>query len=439
MIVIKVAEGKTELEEVFRLRHLVCKIQDGKFPDVNFTGWMINDEFDLDEKHTIILVAYKNGKPIGTIRCVEDFNNRLPLADGYNIDALRRSRGYKSPLFAVGWLAVDENYRRSKGLLANLFRFLAALAIEQRGCKDAVATINHVIMPLVSRLGFKKIADKFWSKSIGNWIVPMYATEEDFAEVLFEETLPPELTLFAESPERRIYNQGEILCSEGELGNTAFFIKRGSVSVLKRQDQTDYRIAVLGSGNLVGEMALYGDKTRRSATIKANIETVAMVLEREKLFKTLDDPKKALMLLNILMDRICQLDSHIASHREVGIYDAGDDTISVPQKLLVQSRRIREMNERLTAVEAGGKIGKDIIKFLVTLYHEKMWDDYLVDDSQEIHSASWIALQIGATKQELSPFIAQLLKAGVIKEEEGGEITVLDVERLKDFVFEIEI
>ncbi|MCG2690565.1 helix-turn-helix domain-containing protein, partial [Candidatus Parcubacteria bacterium] len=83
--------------------------------------------------------------------------------------------------------------------------------------------------------------------------------------------------------------------------------------------------------------------------------------------------------------------------------------------------------------------GKDIIKFLVTLYHEKMWDDYLVDDSQEIHSASWIALQIGATKQELSPFIAQLLKAGVIKEEEGGEITVLDVERLKDFVFEIEI
>lgn len=438
MIVIKVAERKTELEEAFKLRHLVYKTQDGKFPNVNFSGEMIRDEFDFNKERTIVLVAYKDGKTIGTIRCVEDFEDKLPLVDDYSIDKLRRCRGYKSPLFAVGMLAVDENYRRSKGLLANLFRFLTALAIE-RGCKDAVATINHAIAPLVSRLGFKKIADRFWSASVGNWIVPVYATEDDFAEVLFEETVPPELILFTESSERRIYNSGEILCKEGERGDSAFFIKRGSVSVLKRQCQADYKIAILGARNLVGEMTLYGDKTRRSATIKANTETVVMVLERQKLLNALGDSKKAEMLLNILTDRICQLNSRIAGGREANIYGAADYTIPVAQKLLVQSQRIREMNERLTAARVGGKIGKDLVNLLATLYYEKLWDDYLVDDSQEIYSVGWIALQIGATEQELLPFIAQLLKAGVIKQEEGGEITVLDVDRLKDFVFEIEI
>lgn len=539
MIVIKVAKINKTLDDAGRLRWLVYKIQDGKFPGKEFPNNIMLDKYDTSGYSTVF-VAYKvidgNEIPIATIRLTKDSKElELPLVDNYDIKELRRKRKFTSPLFSVGMLAVDKNYKRTRGLLLNLVRFLTAQAIEQ-GCEDVVATINWEIEKMLSSLGLNRFADEFWSSSVGNWVIPIYGTVAELEKKIHRRILPPELFLFAsykEIEEMVVYKKGEILCREGERGATAFVIMGGSVNIWKSSKSKKYLLRVVGPDSLVGEMALLEDK-ERSATIEANAdETAVLILERKKLLKVIEDPNKALTLLSALTERICRLDSRInieavfLGEEEVIIplptkllsfvkelesreYKEGDiiceegtpgeeafiiekgkvqikkdkTTIAIlPQgslfgeialirggkrsatvkvitpktKLrvlrkkdllgnkeflkylcLLQSLRVRKMNELITAAEdKKGKICDNLIKALLTLHLEEMWKDFW--EEGETRGADWLAGQVGVSSEILLPYINQLKKGAIIKQEETGEITVLDVEKLKDFIFEIEI
>jgi CRP-like cAMP-binding protein len=60
------------------------------------------------------------------------------------------------------------------------------------------------------------------------------------------------------------FGEGETLCREGEIGRQAFVVLRGEAVV----EIGGSRVATLGPGAVVGEMALI-DRGRRSATVTA--------------------------------------------------------------------------------------------------------------------------------------------------------------------------
>jgi sulfate permease, SulP family len=80
----------------------------------------------------------------------------------------------------------------------------------------------------------------------------------------------------------REFNRGDVVCREGDAGDRMWLIMKGSVSVRLRTDghHQSRRIAGLGRGTTVGEMALV-ESVPRSATIVADENVVSYELLRD--------------------------------------------------------------------------------------------------------------------------------------------------------------
>ncbi len=80
----------------------------------------------------------------------------------------------------------------------------------------------------------------------------------------------------------RIYMPGEFLCREGEPGRELFFITEGRVKVCRLVDGKEMDLAELGSGSIVGEMAVI-DQSPRSASVVAMERTRVIPMTSGKL------------------------------------------------------------------------------------------------------------------------------------------------------------
>lgn len=342
------------------IRKKVIQDQDGKFPNTVFRNNLMLDGYDTNG-YTTVLVAYLlvNGNeiPIASIRLIIDSKLGLPLVDNYNIDELRKKRIYQVPLCSVGMLVVDKKYQKTtRGLLLSMIRFLAAVAVEQ-GCKDIVATINFEIEKLMFTIGLKRFGDSFYSETVGNTIVPVYGTIEELEKVLHRRILPSEFDFligYDEIEEMAVYNKGEDLCEEGEAGDMAFFITEGRVGIFKKNG-AEYKIASVGPGNIVGEMALLDwEDNKRCATIKAVVSgTEVLVLERDKLLQCMTDPAKTLAILAKLTERLCELNKKIKKTT----IDQVEKAIPLPKKLKTQKKIKRVECEKDRIIITQGEFG----------------------------------------------------------------------------------
>ena len=66
----------------------------------------------------------------------------------------------------------------------------------------------------------------------------------------------------------KLYQDGEIIIRQGEVGNCMYVIQEGKVDVLIESDGKEVRIAVREQGDFIGEMAIF-ERDVRSATVRA--------------------------------------------------------------------------------------------------------------------------------------------------------------------------
>ena len=85
-------------------------------------------------------------------------------------------------------------------------------------------------------------------------------------------------TLIAMAPPLT-YPDGYVLCIEGRIGTSAYIIAQGAVDVLRRLGTDDRLLAALGSGAMVGQMALIDDAPR-SARVVVRGQSVILKLDR---------------------------------------------------------------------------------------------------------------------------------------------------------------
>ncbi len=71
--------------------------------------------------------------------------------------------------------------------------------------------------------------------------------------------------------------QNEVLFKEGEASESMFVIKKGRLSIFKPKGQSEIELAVVGAGQMVGEMAFF-DRKPRSASAKAITDTEVIEL-----------------------------------------------------------------------------------------------------------------------------------------------------------------
>jgi D-lactate dehydrogenase len=139
------------------------------------------------------------------------------------------------------------------------------------------------------------------------------------------------LEILQSNLKRAAFKPGDIICREGESGNSMFVLESGNIRVLKRgKDNIEVDITVLGPGEVAGIMSLFGDD-RRSATLTAADEVVLWEMrdtEFQALLSAHPPISRALLqtLSGYLRENIrvvADLRSHDVDNRlKVGVFDS---------------------------------------------------------------------------------------------------------------------
>ena len=110
----------------------------------------------------------------------------------------------------------------------------------------------------------------------------------------------------------KVYQDGEIIVRQGEIGNAMYVIQSGKAEVVEEVNGKAVPLAVLGENDFFGEMALFEDQAR-SATVRALGAVRVLTVDKKTLLRRIQqDPTLAFRMLEHLCHRLRKLDSEHA-------------------------------------------------------------------------------------------------------------------------------
>jgi CRP-like cAMP-binding protein len=315
---LKVAQTAKELDDVFWVRRRVYVAQEGKFGGKHNTGRYLTDRFDA-HPNCANLIAYEGEEPVATIRLNLDDGVGLPPEQLFDFarerrrieDAWRRQTGEPAKIGSAGMLAVRRGWRRRRDVIRALFK-LAGNVGKSWNATHILVAANHENANMYQRVGFSPLAEKIWNAEIGNYVVPLVSTFADF----YARTVGPRLDgvdllrCFSSHFQRVVFRTGERIFSEYDEADECYVIDVGSVKITtsETRDGRELSFAVLGSGEIFGEMALIDAKTR-SANAIAVTDTEVIALRRADFMEGLKQhPDRLDLVLNFISDRLRRMD-----------------------------------------------------------------------------------------------------------------------------------
>lgn len=175
-----------------------------------------------------------------------------------------------------------------------------------------------------------------------------------------KDPLDPRSDLDSKNPRvlsREVFYQGSTIVHQGDIGYRAYYIERGRVEILVQDGGHEMRVAVMGPGDIFGEMSLI-TKDPRSATVRTLEECVCTVIsldEMEGKIKGIKDPAIS-ALIHVLVDRLREVTkAQVSTHRStyVGRITSLIDSI---QPGVLESQRQEFRNEVTPILEQLQKI-----------------------------------------------------------------------------------
>ena len=110
----------------------------------------------------------------------------------------------------------------------------------------------------------------------------------------------------------KIYQDGEIIIRQGEVGNSMYVIQEGKVEILVEQNGNEVRLAVRSDGDFIGEMAIF-DRDVRSATVRALGQVRVLTVDKKNFLRRIhQDPSLAFRIVETMSLRIRELNDEIA-------------------------------------------------------------------------------------------------------------------------------
>jgi EAL domain-containing protein (putative c-di-GMP-specific phosphodiesterase class I)/CRP-like cAMP-binding protein len=204
------------------------------------------------------------------------------------------------------------------------------------------------------------------------------------------------------------YHSGQYLFSEGDDGDCAFIIEKGSVEVYLNKQNKKMIIATLSSGDLVGEMAII-DRLPRTASAVALEDTDVIVIPREYVSQKIEYSDATVrFFLKVIMERYRDMHARLMRVFEGINPDESDysdmyaSTKNVVQNLMDQylDMQDRIMTAVNTAVPLNSPIEEDadVTRTKMTLGIEKGLQDALENSEFELHYQPIIELKTGTIK-----------------------------------------
>jgi len=110
----------------------------------------------------------------------------------------------------------------------------------------------------------------------------------------------------------KVYQDGEIIIRQGDMGDNMFVIQEGQVEVVVEQDGQEVCLAIQGAGQPIGEMAIFEHQVR-SATVRALGQVRILTVDRKSLVRRIhEDPSLAYYMMQTMSRRVRELSAEVA-------------------------------------------------------------------------------------------------------------------------------
>lgn len=121
------------------------------------------------------------------------------------------------------------------------------------------------------------------------------------------------LALFANAPDYVTYSPGQVLVTEGELGDTMYILLEGELAITIEGRSIDH----LTTGSVFGEMALV-DSRPRSATVTTASDSKIIPINRERFANLVgENPEFGLEVMRIMSSRLRRLMEEEVKHQRM--------------------------------------------------------------------------------------------------------------------------
>ena len=105
----------------------------------------------------------------------------------------------------------------------------------------------------------------------------------------------------------KIYDDGEIIIKQGEVGDCMYVIQEGEVEVIREEGGQEVQLAVRKEGDFVGEMAIF-ERDVRSATVRALGRVRVLTIDKKNFLRRISqDPSLAFRIVETMSWRIRKL------------------------------------------------------------------------------------------------------------------------------------
>lgn len=113
----------------------------------------------------------------------------------------------------------------------------------------------------------------------------------------------------------KVYQDGEIIVRQGEVGDCMYVIQEGQVEVVVEKDGEEVRLAVRGETEFFGEMAIF-EREVRMATVRALGQARVLTIDKKNFLRRIhEDPSLAYRIVQTMSRRIRELSAEVAQLR----------------------------------------------------------------------------------------------------------------------------
>jgi len=110
----------------------------------------------------------------------------------------------------------------------------------------------------------------------------------------------------------KIYQDGEIIVRQGEVGDCMYVVQDGFVEVLIESGGEQVQLNIHGKNEFFGEMAIFENEIR-TATVRARGPARILTVDHKNLVRCIhEDPSLAYQLMEVMSNRICRLSEKVA-------------------------------------------------------------------------------------------------------------------------------
>ena len=131
----------------------------------------------------------------------------------------------------------------------------------------------------------------------------------------FAEIEPPKLKALAYVSERIGFDDGKIVCRQGDPGDAAYLIIDGEADIVLEGPTGPVTVATLGANDLVGEMAIITSEPR-NATVRAKGRLIALRIGKDPFMRMVREfPSMAVSIMQELAHRVNDTNNQLRAAR----------------------------------------------------------------------------------------------------------------------------